>query len=90
LQSLADDEDAEAPRWLSRCAGRCPLPFQCDDGATTIDARWKCDGEEDCVDGADEAGCQYHTCRDGQRVRADVVCDEYPHCEDGSDEEDCE
>jgi hypothetical protein len=82
-------EEAEPPEWLSRCTAKCPQPFQCDDGATTVDARWRCDGKADCIDRADEAGCQHHVCADGQLVAQDSRCDEYEDCEDGSDEAGC-
>ena len=40
-----------------------PLPscrdneFQCEDNGMCINIAWKCDGESDCEDGSDEAGC---------------------------------
>lgn len=87
LQSIADDE--EPPDSYSRCVSQCIEPFRCDGGATTIDARWRCDGQADCSDGADEHGCQYFECDDGQLVSHDARCNEWDECGDGSDEEDC-
>jgi hypothetical protein len=87
IRSLLDG--AEPPDSLTRCTAQCVEPFRCDDGATTIDARWQCDGEADCRDGSDEADCAYFECTDGQLVRDDARCDEYAECADGSDEEGC-
>lgn len=88
LRSLRN-EDADVPPSLSRCTAQCRDPLVCDEGATTIDARWRCDGEADCADRHDELGCEYHECADGQLVTLDARCDEYEHCSDGSDEEGC-
>jgi hypothetical protein len=87
LQDLLEGRDT--PDSLSRCTAKCVEPFQCDDGATTIDSRWRCDGEADCRDSADEVSCTHHECANGQRVREDARCDDYPDCEDGSDEDGC-
>jgi hypothetical protein len=79
----------EPPESYTRCVAKCSEPFRCDEGGTTIDARWRCDGEADCRDGADEDGCQYFECEDGQLVSEDARCDEWSECADGSDEEGC-
>jgi hypothetical protein len=79
----------EPPDSLRRCTAKCVEPFRCDEGATTIDARWLCDGEADCRDAADESGCIYHECANGQRVRQNARCNDYPDCGDGSDEDGC-
>jgi hypothetical protein len=79
----------EPPESYLRCVTQCVEPFRCDDGETTINARWRCDGQADCRDRADESGCHYYECGDGQRVRESARCDDYDHCSDGSDEEGC-
>ncbi|KFQ33228.1 Low-density lipoprotein receptor-related protein 2, partial [Merops nubicus] len=52
-----------------------------------------CDGESDCADGSDEAGCQPAPCQSqeyqcglGTCLNASLLCDGRPDCADGSDE----
>ncbi len=75
--------------------------FACNDG-TCIDASWKCDQENDCAGGEDEANCPADggdggggetcggfTCNDGTCIDIDWVCDELVDCQGGEDEASC-
>ncbi|XP_062468471.1 very low-density lipoprotein receptor isoform X2 [Pezoporus occidentalis] len=66
--------------------------FPCSNGRC-IPLLWKCDGDEDCLDGSDESACVKKTCAEtdfvcasGQCVPNRWQCDGDPDCEDGSDE----
>ncbi|XP_067928262.1 MAM and LDL-receptor class A domain-containing protein 1-like [Watersipora subatra] len=79
--------------------GLCPCADpgrrQCPD-RTCIPNEWFCDGEEDCVSGADEMHCPAcmvgdFQCKDKSCVRGgdSIVCDGTYDCADGFDEESC-
>lgn len=63
-------------------------PFLCTDGQT-IPMDWKCDLEEDCSDGSDEADCMYVMCGDGTQLPEAWRCDGEEDCNDGADEATC-
>uniref|UniRef100_W5M439 Uncharacterized protein n=1 Tax=Lepisosteus oculatus TaxID=7918 RepID=W5M439_LEPOC len=67
-----------------------PSQFSCATGKC-VPAIWKCDGDEDCEDGSDEAHCWRGTCsgfrcKDGECIDKTWLCDGEPDCRDGSDE----
>lgn len=72
---------------VQTCIDRC-TQFRCGNGAY-ISIYRKCDGRQDCADGADEQGCAVFTCANGQTIPADQRCDFAPQCNDGSDEINC-
>lgn len=43
---------------LGWCVHGCGGDFSCDDGDTIISSEWRCDGELDCLDAADEEECE--------------------------------
>ena len=61
--------------------------WQCADGAC-ISTSWRCDGENDCAGGEDEAGCEDAECGSGQWQCDDGTCISKSWCRDG--EYDCE
>jgi len=71
-------------------------PFMCTSGEQ-IPEDYKCDLEEDCVDGSDEMGCTNgFMCTNGTTIPLDFKCDGAldccegdPECRDMSDEVDC-
>jgi hypothetical protein len=78
-----------SPPSLSVCLFDCVDKFTCPDDKSSIDSRFVCDGEEDCLDGADERNCHYYTCKTGGLIDATRKCDNWRDCKDGSDETDC-
>jgi hypothetical protein len=76
---------------LDDCALQCNerFGFRCSDalgGQSTIPPDYVCDGEADCADASDEAGCELFDCGDGQQVVADFFCDGYADCTNERDE----
>uniref|UniRef100_A0A672KNX0 LDL receptor related protein 1 n=1 Tax=Sinocyclocheilus grahami TaxID=75366 RepID=A0A672KNX0_SINGR len=82
---------------LSETKTCSPEAFQCPGSHMCISQRWKCDGDKDCPDGADEgikAGCVFNkTCDDSefqcqnyQCIPKNFMCDHDIDCRDGSDE----
>ncbi|KAK3928413.1 Low-density lipoprotein receptor-related protein 2 [Frankliniella fusca] len=73
---------------------RCPHGhFRCD-RTRCIQEAFRCDGDVDCTDGADERGCS--ACNDGgfhcdgsRCIDSDRLCDGRGDCEDGADERNC-
>uniref|UniRef100_A0A9J8CP39 Uncharacterized protein n=1 Tax=Cyprinus carpio carpio TaxID=630221 RepID=A0A9J8CP39_CYPCA len=73
-----------------------PNQFSCGD-TKCVSMRWKCDGDNDCLNGADEEGCD-KSCRStefscGDKYKACVPmrwrCDGNIDCLNGADEEGC-
>jgi len=69
--------------------------FACNN-SLCIPKLWHCDGENDCFDGSDEAGCRrttceanMFTCKDGKCIPPYWRCDFDRDCLDGSDEDGC-
>uniref|UniRef100_A0A8D2NLP4 EGF-like domain-containing protein n=1 Tax=Zosterops lateralis melanops TaxID=1220523 RepID=A0A8D2NLP4_ZOSLA len=65
----------------------------CSHGHECIPDVWRCDGEPDCTDGTDEAGCHPAPCQSheypcglGSCLNASLVCNGQQDCADGSDE----
>lgn len=67
-----------------------------------IPKSWRCDFDNDCIDGSDEDNCTHHSCGggdkgnpnqfrcdSGQCISMNWKCDLENDCQDGSDERDC-
>lgn len=87
VESLCEGEDNA----LTTCSISCfeASGFSCGDGVS-VSTSSKCDGFDDCDNGADEVGCKTIACQTGgQRVVEAVKCDGFDDCDDGSDELGC-
>ena len=71
--------------------------FTCESSGHCIPQSWKCDGDNDCFDNADEKDCPPITCSGSQFkcsnlkqcIHESYKCDGIPDCDDGSDELGC-
>ncbi|XP_026063346.1 low-density lipoprotein receptor-like isoform X1 [Carassius auratus] len=73
--------------------------FSCgDERRTCVPMIWRCDGDSDCLNGADEEGCDKicrsteFSCGDERRTCVPMIwrCDGDSDCLNGADEEGCE
>ena len=88
-RELQQATDARFPAWLDECLYKCRETAECPDDGHVIARTWLCDGENDCVDGWDERGCEYFACKNHSLISLDDRCDEWPDCLDRSDELSC-
>ncbi|XP_041646252.1 neurogenic locus notch homolog protein 2-like isoform X2 [Cheilinus undulatus] len=79
-----------APTSVPDCPG-----FTCTNGRC-IPKEWRCDSEDDCVDGSDEANCAVidtscygFQCGNGRCITKQQRCNGNDDCGDGSDEVNC-
>lgn len=92
LEGAVCEDSGSFVACIQGCSSGSGETFSCGDG-DEIPADWRCDGEEDCDNGSDEAGCSgsgnTFTCGSGETVPESFECDQYPDCQDGSDEAGC-
>ena len=79
-------------RWIVPC----PNPFYCDNGRC-VPGFYRCDYEDDCLDGSDERRCELHLCNNqtefrclsGRCIPSSMKCDMIIDCPEGDDEQNC-
>ena len=85
---LCEDEENAVSTCTDSCINASAV-FDCGDGSEAATYS-KCDGFDDCENGADERGCKTIACKTGgDRFVEAVKCDGFDDCEDGSDELGC-
>jgi hypothetical protein len=79
---------------LQRCVEACNQDSSsgnesdCGNGETYENAA-RCDGYDDCSNGADETNCPVFNCKNGSTIAPDYQCDGFDDCGDNSDETGC-
>jgi hypothetical protein len=90
--ATCDDTTNDYASCLDRCTLNAFATVACGDG-TRVSIDRSCDGENDCNDGADEAGCDdpepLFSCESGESVPLEYKCDGSADCADSSDESGC-
>ena len=89
--ALSSEREADAEDPFVKCILRCVEADKvaCASGDETYRSEEKCNGESDCTDGSDEAGCRTFACEGGMEVLERYVCDGSNDCAQGDDEERC-
>ncbi len=85
-------DESSSSEAVESCFESCRLAdatLSCDGGDVRYGSADKCDGFEDCDDGADEAGCPTFACTSGEKVPLADKCDGLADCKDASDENNC-
>jgi len=85
----------ELPFVVGECSGK--LDYDCGEGTPRcIPSAWHCDNIRDCLNGKDEAGCNYifcpantFKCKSRECLATSTRCNGVVDCADGSDEAYC-